>query len=81
MEADAIGRTLTKRGGQSTSGVAAVMSLAVALFFSACGGGGTRTADQKVTLIFGAYTTPREAYGKAILPAFQKFWKDKTKDG
>lgn len=74
-----MGRTLTKRDGQSTSGVvaAAVMSLAVALFFSACGGV-TRTADQKVTLIFGAYTTPREAYGKAIIPAFQKFWKDKT---
>lgn len=31
----------------------------------------------KVTLILGAYTTPREAYGK-IIPLFQKFWKDKT---
>jgi sulfate transport system substrate-binding protein len=29
-------------------------------------------------LILGAYTTPREAYGKAILPAFQKHWKEKT---
>ncbi|MDQ3253874.1 MAG: sulfate ABC transporter substrate-binding protein [Acidobacteriota bacterium] len=33
---------------------------------------------QNVTLILGAYTTPREAYGKAILPAFQKYWKEKT---
>jgi sulfate transport system substrate-binding protein len=32
----------------------------------------------KVTLILGAYTTPREAYGKAIIPAFQKYWKEKT---
>jgi sulfate/thiosulfate-binding protein len=32
----------------------------------------------KVTLILGAYTTPREAYGKAIIPAFQKMWKAKT---
>ena len=31
-----------------------------------------------VRLILAAYTTPREAYGKAIIPAFQKYWKDKT---
>lgn len=30
------------------------------------------------TLTLGAYTTPREAYGKAIIPAFQRFWKQKT---
>lgn len=29
-------------------------------------------------LTLAAYTTPREAYGKAILPAFQKHWKEKT---
>ena len=28
-------------------------------------------------LTFGAYTTPREAYGE-IIPLFQKYWKDKT---
>jgi sulfate/thiosulfate-binding protein len=32
----------------------------------------------KVVLILGGYTTPREVYGKAIIPAFQKYWKDKT---
>lgn len=37
-----------------------------------------KEADNKVTLILGAYTTPREAYGKTIIPAFQKYWKDKT---
>lgn len=31
----------------------------------------------KVTLVLGAYTTPREAYGK-IIPLFVKQWKDKT---
>jgi len=30
------------------------------------------------TLTLGAYTTPREAYGKAIIPAFQRHWKQKT---
>lgn len=30
------------------------------------------------TLTLAAYTTPREAYGKAVLPAFAKAWKDKT---
>ncbi len=35
------------------------------------------TTAGKVTLVLGAYTTPREAYGK-IIPLFQKYWKDKT---
>jgi len=28
------------------------------------------------TLTLGAYTTPREAYGSGVIPAFQKFWKE-----
>lgn len=40
---------------------------------------GTRVeAGKKAELILAAYTTPREAYGKAIIPAFQKSWKEKT---
>ena len=35
------------------------------------------TIPGKATLVLGAYTTPREAYGK-IIPLFQKYWKDKT---
>jgi sulfate/thiosulfate-binding protein len=35
------------------------------------------TVEGKKTLVLGAYTTPREAYGK-IIPLFQKYWKDKT---
>lgn len=30
------------------------------------------------TLTLAGYTTPREAYGKAILPAFAKHWKETT---
>ncbi|MEI6415270.1 MAG: sulfate ABC transporter substrate-binding protein [Pseudomonadota bacterium] len=30
------------------------------------------------TLTLGVYTTPREVYGRAILPAFQRYWRDKT---
>lgn len=30
------------------------------------------------TLVLGAYTTPREAYGKAVIPAFQRHWKERT---
>src|ERR1041384_4930493 len=35
-------------------------------------------SGNKITLILGGYTTPREAYGKAVIPAFQKYWKEKT---
>jgi len=30
------------------------------------------------TLILGAYTVPKEAYQEEIIPAFQKYWKEKT---
>jgi sulfate/thiosulfate-binding protein len=45
--------------------------------FEGCGRSTSPNASKK-TLILGAYTTPREAYGKAIIPAFQKHWKEKT---
>jgi sulfate/thiosulfate transport system substrate-binding protein len=35
-------------------------------------------ASNSVKLTLGAYTTPREAYGKAIIPAFRKYWREKT---
>lgn len=41
-------------------------------------GGPPGQGGNKVTLVLGGYTTPREAYGKAVLPAFQKYWKEKT---
>src|ERR1044072_7682547 len=51
--------------------------LFITVVFQGCGGS-PGAGGNKVTLILGGYTTPREAYGKAIIPAFQKFWKDKT---
>lgn len=41
---------------------------------SSPGATASSTAAQAQSLTLGAYTTPREAYGKAILPAFQKQW-------
>ena len=32
----------------------------------------------EVTLIFAAYTVPKEVYQREIIPAFQKYWKEKT---
>jgi sulfate transport system substrate-binding protein len=57
-------------------------AIAAAAAAAACqAGSGKETVESqrgKVTLILGAYTTPREAYGKAILPAFREHWKQKT---
>ena len=52
-----------------------LMSLGLSIAFQACKGG---SRSNTVTLRLGGYTTPREAYGKAIIPAFQKYWKTKT---
>ncbi len=49
--------------------------LLVTIFQGCRGQSGT---GNRVTLTIGAYTTPREAYGKAVIPAFQKYWKEKT---
>ena len=54
-----------------------LLLLALMISLQGCGGGAGKNGN-KVTLILGGYTTPREAYGKAIIPAFQKYWKDKT---
>ena len=63
--------------------------LLLALLGGACGGnggdvesrgeGGERGgAKAPVTLVLAAYTTPREAYGREVIPAFQRYWKEKT---
>ncbi len=54
-----------------------LLSALLASTLQGCGSQGGKGAN-KVTLILGAYTTPREAYGKAVIPAFQKHWKEKT---
>ncbi len=45
-------------------------------FLTGCGGRSDSYGEATLTL--GAYTTPREAYSKAIIPEFQKHWKAKT---
>ncbi|HKE02714.1 MAG TPA: hypothetical protein VKE91_01570, partial [Blastocatellia bacterium] len=45
---------------------------------TATGCGGSRSSKGGATLTLGAYTTPREAYSKAIIPEFQKYWKAQT---
>src|SRR5262249_61825438 len=41
-------------------------------------GGPSGSSSNKVALILGGYTAPREVYGKAIIPAFKEYWKQKT---
>jgi sulfate transport system substrate-binding protein len=69
------------------------LMLALALVLAACGGsqGGTAAGDTTIsapaaapaasggptTIVLGAYTTPREAYGK-LIPIFKEQWKQQT---
>ena len=65
---------------RKTVAAALMTLLAVALTTAAlqgCGGPAGKSGN-KVTLILGGYTTPREAYGKGVIPAFQQYWKQKT---
>jgi sulfate/thiosulfate-binding protein len=56
--------------------VVVVLFLAVLLFN--CGEKGTSDQSQEDQLILGAYTVPKDAYQKEIIPAFQKYWQEKT---
>jgi sulfate transport system substrate-binding protein len=42
-----------------------------------CSGANSQTSDEEVKLIFGAYTTPREAYGE-IIRQFKAYWQSET---
>jgi sulfate transport system substrate-binding protein len=52
----------------------AAFSLLAALYCLA----DTALAQKPRTLVLGAYTVPKEAYQKEIIPAFQAYWKQKT---
>ena len=47
------------------------------LILTACSGGDSLSVNE-VTLTLGAYTVPREAYEKVIIPEFKKMWMEKT---
>ena len=64
--------------GLLSAAAAVVIATVVALAGCQGGGGGGAQGGQKVTLVLGGYTTPRELYGKSIIPGFQKYWKEKT---
>jgi sulfate/thiosulfate transport system substrate-binding protein len=54
---------------------------AAAVLLAACGSdqaAGTKETPSVRTLTLGAYTTPREVYGREIIPAFQRHWKERT---
>jgi sulfate transport system substrate-binding protein len=59
--------------------------LALSLLAAACGGGSAQPApassnssgQRPVTIILGAYTTPREAYGQ-LIPLFRQQWREQT---
>src|SRR5262245_39653370 len=59
----------------TASGFAAILLLTAGL--QGCGKP-SGSPSNKLVLIRGCYTTPREAYGKALIPAFEKYWKEKT---
>jgi sulfate/thiosulfate-binding protein len=70
-----------RKNRRINSQFAVALSLGILVLTSwlhACGGSAGQKNANKVTLTLGGYTTPREAYGKAIIPAFQKYWKEKT---
>jgi sulfate transport system substrate-binding protein len=56
-----------------------LLLVALLVLLAACGpsGGSAQGGDEPVTLILGAYTTPREAYSR-IIPLFQEQWKQET---
>ena len=54
--------------------------LAAGLSASLLGGAGCRkgAAEGTDTIVLAAYTVPKEAYEEQLIPAFKKYWKEKT---
>jgi sulfate/thiosulfate-binding protein len=72
-------RSLRQRRCLVLAGLFAPASLTVMV---ACGGADARDANPASatqTLTLGAYTTPREVFGKEILPAFARIWRTSQK--
>jgi sulfate/thiosulfate-binding protein len=53
-----------------------VSFLFLVIMFQGCSK--SQTQGNTVTLTLGAYTVPKEAYEKEIIPAFKKYWREKT---
>ncbi len=54
-----------------------MLLIVLCLLLSSCSGGAEEQAANEISLILGAYTTPREAYSQ-IIPLFQEYWFEKT---
>ena len=54
-----------------------IFCLFFAVLLQGCSSGKKGDGNQ-VTLTLGAYTVPKEAYQKEIIPAFKAYWKQKT---
>jgi len=54
--------------------------LAVVVMVAAGGGAGCRkgAGEGTETIVLAAYTVPKEAYEEQLIPAFRKYWKEKT---
>jgi sulfate transport system substrate-binding protein len=48
------------------------------LLFCGCGNDQKTEDRDHITLVLGAYTVPKEAYEKEIIPAFKEYWLKKT---
>ncbi|MGD2086927.1 MAG: sulfate ABC transporter substrate-binding protein [Candidatus Aminicenantes bacterium] len=55
-----------------------VVFLLFPVLLSNCSEKGAPDRSQEDQLILGAYTVPKNAYQDEIIPAFQKYWKEKT---
>lgn len=50
----------------------------LSLIFIVCQKGDVQLHRQEITITLGAYTVPKEAYQKEIIPSFQNYWLEKT---
>lgn len=55
-----------------------LLILSICMAGASCGKAGDTGRSAETTITLGAYTVPKEAYQKEIIPAFQQYWKDKT---
>jgi sulfate/thiosulfate transport system substrate-binding protein len=54
-----------------------ILIVMIMILLTACSPSSPEQSIEDITLILGAYTTPREAYGE-IIPLFQAYWLEKT---
>ena len=72
---------MTRKDGKWRAGAAGVVLSCVIVGLSSCGGKKDEGSGGVDRLVLAAYTVPKEAYEKEIIPAFQKKWRDeKGKD-